>query len=234
MLAMKKYLMPLFAVSLLVSGCGTKPAVVTRPEIDADTEAPQVVKSNDLPQSTAVAAKNRTKISDSIELEDLAAEYDTVLMTTNYGQIKLKLYADESPLTVNNFLNLAKEGFYDKTKFHRVMDGFMIQGGDPNSRDDDWSDDGRGGPDYRFPDEFNGRKLVRGSLAMANAGPGTNGSQFFIVTADATPWLDGKHTNFGEVLSGMDVVDKISITKVNPASHPLEDVVIEKVELVKK
>jgi cyclophilin family peptidyl-prolyl cis-trans isomerase len=231
---MNKYLLSLLAVSLLVSGCSAKPDTAPSPEVNKRPVAPVVDELDSLPQSSAATVKNRTKISSEVELEDLAAEYDTVLMTTNYGQIKLKLYAEDSPLTVNNFLNLSKSGFYNKTKFHRVMEGFMIQGGDPNSRDDDWSDDGRGGPDYRFADEFNSRKLVRGSLAMANSGVNTNGSQFFIVTADATAWLDGKHTNFGEVIVGMDVVEKISLVKVNPASHPLEDVVIEKMELIKE
>ncbi len=107
----------------------------------------------------------------------------------------------------------------------------MIQGGDPNSKDDNWTDDGRGGPAYRFKDEFNNHKIVRGSLAMANAGPNTNGSQFFIVTAEATPTLDGVHTNFGYVTAGMDVVDEISAVEVNSDNHPKKDVIIEGINL---
>lgn len=165
--------------------------------------------------------------------EDLAKEYDTVIMKTNLGDIKIKLYTEESPLTTNNFLNLAKSDFYNKTLFHRVITDFMIQGGDPNSKDGDWTNDGLGGPDYRFKDEINNHPLVRGSLAMANSGPGTNGSQFFIITAESTPWLDGKHTNFGEIIEGMDVVEKIEATDVNNNDHPLKDITIESIELIK-
>ncbi|MCG2695473.1 peptidylprolyl isomerase [Candidatus Parcubacteria bacterium] len=154
-------------------------------------------------------------------------------MKTNFGDIKVEFYGQESPLTVNNFLNLAKIGFYNNTKFHRVMKDFMIQGGDPNSKDDDWSNDGTGGPGYSFQDEFNSHKLVRGSLAMANSGPNTNGSQFFIVTSEATPWLDNKHTNFGYVVEGMDIVEKIEAVEVNEQDHPVEDVVVESMELAK-
>src|SRR5215211_6690593 len=124
-------------------------------------------------------------------------------METNHGTIELELYDDDAPKTVGNFVKLAKDGFYDGVIFHRVIERFMIQGGDPTGT-------GRGGPGYQFDDEANDRKVVRGALAMANAGPNTNGSQFFIVTADACPWLDGKHTVFGHVTSGMDVVDEIS------------------------
>ena len=144
---------------------------------------------------------------------------------TNMGDITVEFYP-ESPKTVANFVKLALAGFYKGVKFHRVMKDFMIQGGDPNSKDDDWSNDGRGGPGYTFADEINQHKLVRGSLAMANAGPNTNGSQFFIVTTEATPWLDGKHTNFGQVTGGLDVVQKIEATPVNENDHPLRDIVI--------
>ncbi|MCU0680356.1 MAG: peptidylprolyl isomerase [Planctomycetes bacterium] len=136
-------------------------------------------------------------------------------------------------MTVNNFFNLAQEGFYNGTKFHRVIKDFMIQGGDPNSKDDDWSNDGMGGPGYKFGDEFNKHTLVRGSLAMANSGPNTNGSQFFIVTAESTPWLDGKHVNLGEVIEGMDVVDKIENMDTNENDHPLKDATINSIELIK-
>ncbi|MFH0856739.1 MAG: peptidylprolyl isomerase [bacterium] len=166
------------------------------------------------------------------EFEDLVSVYDQAVIKTNFGDIKVKFYNNLSPMTVNNFLNLAKSGFYNGTKFHRVIKDFMIQGGDPNSKDDDWSNDGTGGPGYKFNDEFNDSKLVRGSLAMANSGPNTNGSQFFIVTAESTPWLDGRHTNFGEVIEGMDAVLKIEAAEKNENDHPLSDVVIENVELI--
>ena len=118
-------------------------------------------------------------------------------METNHGTIELELYPDDAPKTVDNFVKLAEDGFYDGVIFHRVIEGFMIQGGDPTGT-------GSGGPGYQFEDEANDHRVVRGALAMANAGPNTNGSQFFIVTAEAAPWLDGKHTVFGEVTDGMD------------------------------
>ncbi len=165
--------------------------------------------------------------------ENLLKQYSGAVLKTNFGDIKVKLYVSESPKTAGNFLQLADRKFYDGTKFHRVIRDFMIQGGDPNSKDDNWADDGQGDPGYKFADEFNSRKLTRGSLAMANSGPNTNGSQFFIVTAASTPWLDGKHTNFGEVVEGMDVVDKIEKAKTDKNNHPMEDVVIKSVELVR-
>ncbi|OGZ46245.1 MAG: peptidylprolyl isomerase [Candidatus Ryanbacteria bacterium RIFCSPHIGHO2_02_FULL_48_12] len=157
-------------------------------------------------------------------------------MHTNMGVVTLELYPQDAPKTVTNFINLAKSGFYNGTKFHRVIKDFMIQGGDPNSKDADWSNDGQGGPGYQFADEFNAHKLVRGTLAMANAGPNTNGSQFFIVTALSTPWLDGKHTAFGKVIKGMEVVDKIERVETNgdqKGNHPLQDMTIQKILLNK-
>jgi peptidyl-prolyl cis-trans isomerase B (cyclophilin B) len=141
---------------------------------------------------------------------------------TNRGDIAVELFDDDAPKTVENFLKLAREGFYDGVIFHRVIPDFMIQGGDPTGT-------GSGGPGYEFEDEFNEHKVVRGALAMANAGPNTNGSQFFIVTADETPWLDGKHTVFGRVTDGMDVVDAISEADRDSRDKPREDVVIERV-----
>src|SRR3989338_4555448 len=158
--------------------------------------------------------------------QNLTSEFNGAIIKTNFGDVSFKFYAEESPATVNNFLNLAQSGFYNGTKFHRVIKDFMIQGGDPLSKDDDWSNDGRGGPGYQFQDEFNDHQLVKGSLAMANAGPNTNGSQFFIVTAEATPWLDGKHTNFGYVVKGMETVEKIEGVEVNENDHPTEEVVV--------
>ena len=143
---------------------------------------------------------------------------------TNHGAIELELYPDDAPKTVGNFVKLAGEGFYDGVIFHRVIEDFMIQGGDPTGT-------GSGGPGYTFEDEFNAHKVERGALAMANAGPGTNGSQFFIVTADACPWLDGKHTVFGKVTGGMDVADTISQVEKDASDRPREPVTIERVEL---
>ena len=143
---------------------------------------------------------------------------------TNQGAIELELFDEDAPKTVENFRTLAGDGFYDGVVFHRVIPDFMIQGGDPTGT-------GMGGPGYTFEDEPNDHSVVRGVLAMANAGPNTNGSQFFIVTAEATPWLDGKHTVFGRVTNGMDVVDTISQLETDANDKPREPVVIERVEL---
>jgi peptidyl-prolyl cis-trans isomerase B (cyclophilin B) len=143
---------------------------------------------------------------------------------TNHGEIDVELFDDDAPKTVENFTKLARDGFYDGVVFHRVIEDFMIQGGDPTGT-------GTGGPGYTFEDEFNDRKVERGALAMANAGPNTNGSQFFIVTTEQAPWLDGKHTVFGRVTSGMDVVDEISKVPTSANDKPRDDVTIEKVEL---
>jgi peptidyl-prolyl cis-trans isomerase B (cyclophilin B) len=143
---------------------------------------------------------------------------------TNHGPIELELYDEDAPKTVENFRKLAGDGFYDGVIFHRVIKDFMIQGGDPTGT-------GTGGPGYTFEDEFNQHRVVRGALAMANAGPNTNGSQFFIVTTDEAPWLDGKHTVFGRVASGMDAVDSIETTDTDAQDRPREDALIERVEL---
>ena len=143
---------------------------------------------------------------------------------TTQGAIALELFEDDTPKTVDNFVSLARDGFYDGISFHRVIPDFMIQGGCPRG-------DGTGGPGYEFEDEPNERRIVRGALAMANRGPDTNGSQFFIVTADECPWLDGKHTVFGRVEGGMDVVDRISDLPRDARDRPSEPIVIERVEL---
>jgi len=143
---------------------------------------------------------------------------------TNHGAIAVELFDEDAPKTVENFTKLARDGFYEGVIFHRVIPDFMIQGGDPTGT-------GSGGPGYTFEDEFNDRKVVRGALAMANAGPNTNGSQFFIVTTEAASWLDGKHTVFGRVTDGMEVVNTISALETDARDRPRTDVVIERVEL---
>jgi len=148
----------------------------------------------------------------------------TATMQTNLGTLTLELFDEDAPKTVGNFKKLAGEGFYDGIIFHRVIKDFMIQGGDPTGT-------GMGGPGYQFEDEFNDHKIVRGALAMANAGPDTNGSQFFIVTTDAAPWLDGKHTVFGRITEGMDVVDQIEASDTDGRDKPTSDVRIESVSL---
>ena len=145
-------------------------------------------------------------------------------MKTSKGTIEIDLFEADAPKTVENFTKLTKDGFYDGLIFHRVISGFMLQGGCPEGT-------GTGGPGYTFEDEFNQHKVVRGALAMANAGPNTNGSQFFIVTADECPWLDGKHTVFGEVTAGMDVVDAIESTPTDGRDRPSTPVKIESVTI---
>jgi cyclophilin family peptidyl-prolyl cis-trans isomerase len=145
-------------------------------------------------------------------------------LQTSMGAIAVELFDTEAPKTVENFKKLAGEGFYNGVIFHRVIPDFMVQGGDPTGT-------GRGGPGYTFEDEFNDHKVERGALAMANAGPNTNGSQFFIVTADSCPWLDGKHTVFGRVTEGMEVIDAISDVDRDAHDKPRDDVTIERVEL---
>ncbi|MFA5247679.1 MAG: peptidylprolyl isomerase [Patescibacteria group bacterium] len=220
---MKKYFVLLVAVVLL-SGC----AKVNKNNNGESNDSAANEQKNMENQTNDISQPNFEKFS------DLVKDYKGAVLKTNLGDIEVEFYGDVSPFTVNNFLNLAQMGFYNETSFHRVIKDFMIQGGDPNSKDDDWSNDGMGGPGYRFRDEFNSHLLIKGSLAMANSGPNTNGSQFFIVTAEATSWLDGKHTNFGQVIGGMDIVDRIENLPVNENDHPTNDVKISSVELVKK
>lgn len=244
-----KKLTILFMITFLLSGCGANNQGIVdeysaAPVASNDSTLLQKInnimsgrKSIDLEAAKKAAKEDEAQKvepapNEEVVLENLAGEFSQAVLRTNYGDITLAFYADQSPVTVNNFLNLAKKGFYDGTKFHRVIPDFMIQGGDPNSKDDDWSNDGTGGPGYAFKDEFNSQPLARGSLAMANSGPDTNGSQFFVVTAESTPWLDGKHTNFGYVVSGMDIIDAIEEVETNERDHPIDDVIIENIELL--
>jgi cyclophilin family peptidyl-prolyl cis-trans isomerase len=148
----------------------------------------------------------------------------TATMKTTEGDIVLELFDEDAPKTVANFKKLVGQGFYDGLIFHRVIQDFMIQGGCPQGT-------GTGGPGYTFEDEINQHKIVKGTLAMANAGPDTNGSQFFIVTADETPWLDGKHTAFGQVVDGMDVVERLGNAETDSRDRPVEPLGIQSVEL---
>src|ERR1700761_1784024 len=154
----------------------------------------------------------------------LSCSMSKLKMNTTAGTIEVELFDDDAPKTVENFRKLSADGFYDGVIFHRVIPDFMIQGGDPDGT-------GRGGPGYTFEDEINDHKVVRGALAMANAGPNTNGSQFFIVTIEEASWLDGKHTVFGQVTSGMEVVDAIEGKPTDARDRPTEDVKIEKLEI---
>ncbi len=160
-------------------------------------------------------------------------------MKTNFGTVKLELFEDDAPNTVANFVELTEKGFFAGTKFHRVIPRFMIQGGDPNSKDDNPGDDGTGGPGYRFRDEISSKKHTGpGILSMANSGPNTNGSQFF-VTLVPTPHLDGRHAVFGRVVEGLDVITAIGATPTSgpggsPPDRPKKDVVIESMTVLRK
>lgn len=157
---------------------------------------------------------------------DKKIDYKAIIKTS-MGNIEVDLFERKAQVTVNNFVFLAREGFYDGLIFHRVIDDFMIQGGDP-------SGNGTGGPGYKFEDEINDEMLIEGSLAMANSGVDTNGSQFFIITKLETPWLDGKHTNFGRVTEGMSVVEVIEKVETDVRDKPLEDVIIESIEIIEE
>ena len=205
---------------LLGAGCS---------QVKEQSNATQVKDANQITNTT-----NMSKKTNLDNQKNLTAEYSQALIKTSKGNIKVSFYADESPITVNNFMNLAEQGFYNGTSFHRIIKDFMIQGGDPNSKDqNNRGIHGTGDPGYKFEDEFNNHKLVKGSLAMANSGPNTNGSQFFIVTAESTPWLDGKHTNFGQVVEGMDVVDAIENVSVDQRDNPYEPIIVKSIELIK-
>lgn len=234
---MKNKLHWLILIVILAGVSGTMAGfyrVLNKEQKILDEQAARLQVARD---GVGVGAKSST--SSEIKKEQMNTKNNDIkyaTLKTNFGDVKLELFAKDAPLTVENFIKLSKSGFYDGVKFHRVIKGFMIQGGDPNSKDDDWSNDGTGGPGYSFKDEINSHKLVKGVLAMANAGPNTNGSQFFIVTAESTPWLDGRHTAFGKVVSGMDVVDKIEnvATDKSRGDHPIKDVVIKSVVVVEE
>jgi len=220
--------------ALVLSGCLTTQSKLEEKATREVEEAERAVSSP--VTETDVQPQTESTSSTTQQVKSMMNENNpVVILKTNYGDITIELFTDKSPKTVANFLKLSNEDFYDGTLFHRVIPDFMIQGGDPKTKTDpdNWAVHGTGDPGYKFADEFNDVKLVYGSVAMANSGPNTNGSQFFIVTAPATPWLDKVHTNFGQVLSGMDVVEAIAGAPRNRSNHPtadirIDDVVVEK------
>jgi peptidyl-prolyl cis-trans isomerase B (cyclophilin B) len=202
----------LLTIPLIGAGCAKSDTTPTQNDAYSTTE-------NTQPPSVIIETPSMSG--------ETSKEGPIVTMKTSKGDIRIQLFQKAAPKTVENFLTLAEKDFYDGIVFHRVIKDFMIQGGDPLTKTDPTNKarHGTGGPGYTFEDEINGHKLVRGVFAMANAGPGTNGSQFFLITAEATPWLDGRHTPFGEVIEGMDVVDAISnVTTVS--DRPTEDIKI--------
>jgi len=177
-------------------------------------------KSEDVADHMATTTNKRTIM-----------QYKSATLETSKGNIEIEFFTDKAPNTVANFIKLAEQDFYDNTKFHRVIKGFMIQGGDPLTKNDNTDGYGTGGPNYTFNDEINDEKLVKGVIAMANRGPNTNGSQFFIITAVSTPWLDGKHTAFGKVVKGMDIVNAIENSQTGDRDIPLQPIVVKSVQL---
>jgi cyclophilin family peptidyl-prolyl cis-trans isomerase len=213
---MNRGIVLLSALILVTSGCGAPDMAKDVPESASDNTQPDLVMQQ----------------IDPTTFEKLTETYSRATLHTTLGDIEVKFYGEESPITVSNFLNLVQRDFYNGTTFHRVIPDFMIQGGDQLSKDRNRRQvHGTGSPGYTFEDEFNEHKLVQGSLAMANSGPHTNGSQFFIVTAEGTPWLDGKHTNFGYVTQGMDVVMRIQGVPADGRDNPTTPVVIESITL---
>ncbi len=240
------------ALALILSACGTQTSnnnlngTDTSGSIDNAPVETQVTPAVSEITSVSQVEKTNTSISNTSNEDltrvvsgqkDLLKDYSGAIIKTSAGDITVKFYP-EAPLTVNNFLNLAQKGFYAGTKFHRIIKDFMIQGGDPLTKESDASAYGMGGPGYEFKNEASGHNLVAGNIAMANAGKDTNGSQFFIVTAASTPSLDGGYTNFGEVVSGMDVVRKIEDSKVTQSpngemSVPVDYITVKSVQIIK-
>lgn len=180
-----------------------------------------------------VSASVAESLETNKEEETMSQEITRVVLNTSKGAVTLELWKENAPKTVENFITLAQNGFYDGTRFHRVIEGFMIQGGDPLSKDTAqmarW---GTGGPGYQFADEIHAEnKNLAGTISMANAGPNTNGSQFFINVADNS-YLDQRHTVFGKVVEGYDIVEAISLVDTGPNDRPVEDVVIESITVV--
>lgn len=200
----------------------------TEPQLtDEVLEEETLVESSEEEKTVKQEQANLKQYTKAPELNLKEGTDYKALIKTNMGEILVDLFEDKAPVTVNSFIFLANEGFYDGIIFHRIIKEFMIQAGDPLGV-------GVGGPGYQFEDEFNDAKLVDGSLAMANSGPNTNGSQFFIVTIPETPWLDGKHTNFGQVIEGLDVVHAIEDVNTDARDKPLEDVIIESIEIIEE
>jgi peptidyl-prolyl cis-trans isomerase A (cyclophilin A) len=243
-LPLKKTLIALFLTLLTVSATHAAETVTLR---DGRSLTGKVIRRNQV--VTVITEKGMFQFpeaeisgqSSSAETQDKKPKLPNpiVEMTTNFGVMRIELFEDDAPNTVANFIELAEKGIYEGTRFHRVIPNFMLQGGDPNSKDSNLSDDGMGGPGYRFADEFSSKRHTGlGVLSMANSGPNTNGSQFFILLAP-TPHLNGKHSVFGKVIEGLDVVKAIGSTPTsgrrgNPPDRPKTDVILEKLKVISK
>jgi cyclophilin family peptidyl-prolyl cis-trans isomerase len=249
-------LLVLLASVIVISGCGNKEADKTdenkipNPIEDPGGYVPGMVGLEEKAKQDIQSATNKenerlnnalnendmeTKLTPPNANAPILKKYTAASIKTSLGDIKVKLYNTETPMTAANFLTLAQNKFYDGTKFHRVIKGFMIQGGDPNSKTANTSTWGMGGPGYKFNDELKGtEKYPQGTLAMANSGPNTNGSQFFIVTASPAATLPPSYTVFGQVTEGLDVALKIENVKTTTSDRPVENVEIKSVEVLEK
>lgn len=233
-------------VSIMLAGCASSGEVkktVEQPIKDAADYVPEMVNIKEKAQEDVNSAVdqenerlNNTLNEKDMQNENVLKKYPAAVLRTSLGDIRVKFYSSDSPRTVENFLMLSGKGFYDGTKFHRVIKGFMIQGGDPTSQDENMKDRwGTGGPGYKFNDELKGtEKYPQGTLAMANSGPNTNGSQFFIVTANPQAPLPPSYTVFGQVISGMDVALKIENVQTGTNDQPVENVILKSVELLEE
>lgn len=251
-------IVPLFLAIAVLSGCGAKDTAEEKNKVPNPIQDPagyvpgmmdvkkqaeknindSVKKENDKinealgETNTNKEPKNMTNLKPPVADSPLLKKYTKAKISTSLGDVTVQLDSAKAPLAVANFLNLAENKFYDGAKFHRVIKGFMIQGGDPNSKNADTSNWGMGGPGYAFQDELTGKeKYPQGTLAMANSGPNTNGSQFFIVTAGPEAPLSPNYTVFGKVTEGLDIALKIENVKTtgSPYDRPLEDVLIKSV-----
>jgi peptidyl-prolyl cis-trans isomerase B (cyclophilin B) len=239
---------------LVLSGCAqsetVKKETVDNPILNPIADEKQMLDIKDQAQQNIQDATNKENERLNNTLKDtnmndvanalgnnsaLVKKYTLATIKTSLGDITVKLNGTATPVTVGNFLKLAKAGFYNDTKFHRVIKGFMIQGGDPNSKTADTASWGMGGPSYKFPDELTGKETYpQGTLAMANSGPNTNGSQFFIVTANPQAPLPASYTVFGSVMSGMDIALKIENVATGQNDRPVENVVIKSIVPLEK
>jgi len=232
---MKSRILASSLFALLFLGAGCTPQVDQFNNTPASTEGTQTSMPKSDKVGTVINVEAPADLpTQAVQTHSSSKQGPRVVMKTTLGDITFQLFQEATPKTAENFLSLARQHFYDGTIFHRVIPDFMIQGGDPLTREQrtNISVHGTGSPGYKFADEFSNHKNVRGAISMANSGPNTNGSQFFIITAASTPWLDGKHAVFGEVVEGMDVVDKISAVKTGANDHPIEDIEILGIEIL--
>ena len=234
---MSKYILLGFA-TLALLGASCSPETVkfdnSSKETSQETSMEKELPKSDKVGQVITATPPDNLLNERVETGSSSKEGPQVLVKTTLGDIKIQLFEKATPKTVENFLSLVKQDFYDGTIFHRIIPNFMLQGGDPKTREqrDQRTVHGTGGPGYQFADEISNHKNVRGALSMANSGPNTNGSQFFLITTEATPWLDGIHAVFGEVIEGLDVVDKIEKVSTDSRDHPIDDIEIIDIEIL--